>query len=114
MTKTFHVRCILLEVVYDNYCSIFPTQLLGWIEEKLPAAGKLLSELNAIVPPLLSCLEDRSGEVRKKAQVVVPLVMAKVGYDVMAKQAGKLKVSRSECVLYRDVHVFVMNTCSTV
>lgn len=69
------------------------------MEEKLPAAGKLPPEVSAIVPPLFSCVEDRSGEVRKKAQAVLPLVMAKVGYDAMLKQAGKLKVGEWCCTM---------------
>lgn len=71
----------------------FCFQLLGWLEEKLPAAGKLPSEFSLIVPPLFSCLEDRSGDVRKKSQAALPHIMAHVGYDNMAKQCGKLGVS---------------------
>lgn len=66
--------------------------MLGWLEEKLPDAGKLPPEVSAIIPPLFSCLEDRSGDVRKKGQAVLPLFMAKVGYDTMLKHTGKLKV----------------------
>lgn len=67
--------------------------MLGWLEEKLPAEKNLPKELVAIVAPLYSCLEDRSGDVRKKAQAVVPLMMQHVGWDAMSKQANKLKVS---------------------
>lgn len=67
--------------------------MLGWLEEKLPAEKNLPKELVAIVAPLYSCLEDRSGDVRKKAQSVVPLMMQHVGWDAMSKQANKLKVS---------------------
>lgn len=45
-----------------------------------------------IVLPLYSCLEDRNGDVRKKAQAVVPCMWAHLGYDTMNKQANKLKV----------------------
>lgn len=45
------------------------------------------------IAPLYACLEDRSGEVRKKAQNVVPLMMQHVGWDAMAKQVNKLKVN---------------------
>ena len=70
-------------------------QLLGWLEEKLPTCGKLPSpEVTTIIGPLYSTLEDRSGDVRKKAQVVLPLFMAHVSYDTMLKHAGKLKVSK--------------------
>jgi len=79
------------------FCTFSPTpQLLGWLEEKLPSAGKLPPEMSAIIAPLYSCLEDRNGEVRKKSQAVVPLFMAKVGYEAMLKHAGKLKVRGRE------------------
>ena len=67
-------------------------QVLSWLEEKLPISKNLPKELVATVAPLYSCLEDRSGDVRKKAQAVVPLMMQHVGWDAMSKQANKLKV----------------------
>ena len=66
--------------------------MLGWLEEKLPVEKNLPSSLVAVVAPLYSCLEDRSGDVRKKAQAVVPVMMQHVGWDAMSKQANKLKV----------------------
>ena len=73
--------------------SYFPRlQVLGWLEEKLPAEKNLPSGLTTIVAPLFSCLEDRSGDVRKKGQAVVPILMQHVGWDAMSKQANKLKV----------------------
>ena len=68
-------------------------QLLGWLEEKLPGSGKLPAEVQSLIPPLFVCLEDRSADVRKKAQGVVPVLMALVGYDAMLHHTGKLKVS---------------------
>jgi len=65
--------------------------VLGWLE-KLPVEKNLPSTLVAVVAPLYSCLEDRSVDVRKKAQAVVPLMMQHVGWDTMCKQANKLKV----------------------
>ena len=89
--------CILahLKRTYKTrvYKDVSCLQLLNWLEEKLPSAGKLPSEFSTIVPPLFSCMEDRSGDVRKKAQVVLPHVMAHVGYDNMCKQCSKLSVS---------------------
>ena len=80
--------CVLLYMALPSPLS----QLLQWLAEKLPEAGKLPAEFPSIVPPLLSCLEDRSGEVRKHSQTVLPLVMARVGYEGMVRQTGKLKV----------------------
>ena len=71
----------------------FILKVLGWLEEKLPNEKNLTKDLVTLVVPLFSCLEDRSGDVRKKAQAVVPLIMQHVGWDAMSKQANKLKVT---------------------
>jgi cytoskeleton-associated protein 5 len=75
-----------------RYMYIVNLKVLGWLEEKLNEETSHPSSLITIVQPLYSCVEDRSGDVRKKAQVVVPCVMAHLGYDAMNKQANKLKV----------------------
>ncbi|XP_064399412.1 cytoskeleton-associated protein 5-like isoform X3 [Halichondria panicea] len=75
------------------------TELLGWLQEKLPECHKLPAEVNLIIPPLYSCLEDRSGEVRKKANATVPVLISKIGYEVMAKEATKLKGSSKATVI---------------
>ena len=69
-------------------------QLLGWLEEKLPSCSKLPSETQSVIHPVLISLEDRSAEVRKKAQAVVPLLMTHVGYEAMLKTSGKLQVRK--------------------
>lgn len=46
------------------------------------------------VPQLYACLEDRNGDVRKKAQDALPTFMMHLGYDKMNKATGKLKVRR--------------------
>ena len=74
-------------------------QVLGWLEEKLPTERNLPSGLVGLVAPLYSCLEDRSGDVRKKAQAVVPLIMQHVGWDAMSKQANKLKVRAQKATI---------------
>lgn len=44
------------------------------------------------VPQLYGCLEDRNGDVRKKAQDALPTFMMHLGYDKMVKATGKFKV----------------------
>lgn len=68
------------------------TQVLGWLAEKLPALRAVPGDLMTCVPQLYSCLEDRNGDVRKKAQDALPTFMMHLGYDKMDKAAGKLKV----------------------
>lgn len=67
-------------------------ELFSWLAEKLPTATSVpVSELNLCVPYLLSCLEDRNSEVRKKANDCLFAFMIQVGYEPMARAAGKLK-----------------------
>jgi hypothetical protein len=67
-------------------------QLLGWLAEKLPTLRSTPTDLILCVPHLYSCLEDRNGDVRKKAQDALPSFMMHLGYEKMAKATGKLKV----------------------
>ena len=69
-------------------------QLLGWLTEKLPTHKMLPPELRDCVAPLLTCLEDRSGDVRKKAQDAIVPFMIHIGYNNFVKATGKLKVCR--------------------
>lgn len=67
-------------------------QLLGWLAEKLPGLRAAPADLMLCVPQLYACLEDRNGDVRKKAQDALPMFMMHLGYDKMTKATGKLKV----------------------
>ncbi len=67
-------------------------ELLGWLTEKLPSCKKLGPELNLCVPHLFACLEDRNGDVRKKADEAILPFMIHIGFEYMARQAAKLKV----------------------
>lgn len=67
-------------------------KLLGWLAEKLPSLRTVPGDLMLCVPQLFACLEDRNGDVRKKAQDALPTFMMHLGYDKMGKATGKLKV----------------------
>ena len=56
-----------------------------------------------MVPPLYLCLEDRSGEVRKKAQALLPLMVARLGFDAMLKHTARLKVNPAAVVVVHGV-----------
>ncbi|XP_062513637.1 cytoskeleton-associated protein 5-like isoform X2 [Corticium candelabrum] len=75
------------------------TELLHWLEEKLPEAGNLPPEFNLIISPVISCLEDRNSEVRKRGQTVLPHIMSHVGYTAMAKAASRLKPASKQVVM---------------
>ena len=73
----------------------FTLQLLGWLTERLATLRGGPSDLPLCLAPLYACLEDRNGEVRKKAQDALPLFMTHLGFDKMNKAAGKLKVGQT-------------------
>ncbi|XP_056271762.1 cytoskeleton-associated protein 5 isoform X2 [Pseudoliparis swirei] len=74
-------------------------EVLGWLAEKLPPLRTVPGDLMLCVPHLYSCLEDRNGDVRKKAQDALPTFMMHLGYDKMDKAAGKLKTASKDQVL---------------
>ncbi|KAJ6667187.1 hypothetical protein lerEdw1_017165 [Lerista edwardsae] len=74
-------------------------ELLGWLAEKLPTLRNVPSDLVLCVPHLYSCLEDRNGDVRKKAQDALPFFMMHLGFEKMAKATGKLKPASKDQVL---------------
>uniref|UniRef100_H3CGY6 Cytoskeleton associated protein 5 n=1 Tax=Tetraodon nigroviridis TaxID=99883 RepID=H3CGY6_TETNG len=67
-------------------------EVLGWLAEKLPTLRTVPGDLLLCLPQLYACLEDRNGDVRKKAQDALPTFMMHLGYDKMNKATGKLKV----------------------
>lgn len=66
-------------------------ELLCWLSEKLLQVKSLPPELKLCVPLLLNCLEDRNGDVRKKANDAVVPFMIHVGYECCFKIATKSK-----------------------
>lgn len=87
-------------------------QLLGWLAEKLPTLRSTPTDLILCVPHLYSCLEDRNGDVRKKAQDALPFFMMHLGYEKMAKATGKLKVLLLLLLLLKTIRkILNMNLC---
>lgn len=74
-------------------------ELLGWLAEKLPTIRSAPPDLFLCVPLLYACLEDRSGDVRKKAQDSLPVFMMHLGFEKMAKATGKLKPASKDQVM---------------
>ena len=50
-------------------------------------------ELDSCVVLLLTCLEDRNADVRKKAQEALLPFMVHLGFQKMMRKSGALKVS---------------------
>ncbi|XP_066439476.1 cytoskeleton-associated protein 5-A isoform X2 [Eleutherodactylus coqui] len=74
-------------------------ELLGWLAEKLPTLRTVPSDLHFCLPYLYACLEDRNGDVRKKAQEALPMFMMHIGFEKMSKATGKLKPASKDQVL---------------
>ena len=68
---------------------------VGWFKDhEGPVVD--LSSWTAIV---LSCLDDRNGDVRKAAQAILPILIGSVGFDEVMRQTNSLKpASRSTVV----------------
>ncbi|GBE82318.1 hypothetical protein SCP_0407020 [Sparassis crispa] len=74
--------------------------LLGWIVDWFKA-HELPSglDLSNWAGPVIACLDDRNGDVRKGAQALLPALVAYAGYDYILQQANSLKpASRSTVV----------------
>ncbi|KAI0082692.1 ARM repeat-containing protein [Panus rudis PR-1116 ss-1] len=70
--------------------------IADWFKTHEPTPGLDLSSWTA---PIVSSLDDRSGDVRKGAQAVLPTLIACVGYDHVLHQTNSLKpASRSTAV----------------
>lgn len=61
-------------------------------------------DMTACLPHLFAAVEDRGVEVRKGANDAVLPFMIHLGYDAMARHAGKLKVSNPSW-LYRVLRI---------
>ena len=80
-----------------------PTQrasLLNWLDdwfkEHEPPASL---DLSGWASPVVSCLDDRSGDVRKAAQAILPTVINCVGFDYVLQQTTSLKpASRASAI----------------
>ncbi|OQR70552.1 cytoskeleton-associated protein 5-like [Tropilaelaps mercedesae] len=71
------------------------SDLLDWFSSKLSGhKGKLNKEfLNTCINPIFSCLEDRNGEVRKKAQACLLPFGKHTGYNVLQARCNALPPS---------------------
>lgn len=73
------------------------SSLLSWLGSwfaEHPPTPQL--DLASWVAPVISCLDDRSGDVRKGAQAVLPHIITSVGYNKVASEVNNLKpASRS-------------------
>ncbi|KAG8914017.1 Microtubule-associated protein, microtubule dynamics during spindle orientation [Tulasnella sp. 408] len=74
--------------------------LLHWMAEWLnehPPAGS--SELAPWISPVIACLEDRNGDVRKGAQAVLPSLITSCGFDAIMDKTSSLKATSRSTVV---------------
>ncbi|THH12641.1 hypothetical protein EW146_g7506 [Bondarzewia mesenterica] len=62
--------------------------LVEWFKEHELTPGL---DLSGWVAPVVSCLDDRSGDVRKGAQGILPFLIASAGFDRVLHQTNSLK-----------------------
>ncbi|KNE90352.1 hypothetical protein PSTG_16223 [Puccinia striiformis f. sp. tritici PST-78] len=65
---------------------------LAWFVERVadPAVVKGL-DLSTFASPIISCLEDRNGDVRKGATALLPTIVQSVGINSLLEEANNLK-----------------------
>jgi len=61
--------------------------------KKQPATAR--EGLELCVPVVYACCEDRSGEIRAKAQAFLPALIRHLTYEKLLRATGKLSVSRT-------------------
>lgn len=70
-------------------------ELATWLGTKLSEQRPTL-DLGLLIGPTLLCLEDKTSDVRKAAQTVLPHIVANVGYQAVVDRTASLKpASRS-------------------
>ncbi|GET04485.1 microtubule associated protein [Rhizophagus clarus] len=78
--------------------------LLSWLSERLKEAAEsdkknALPDLSPMVQPILSCLQDRNGEVRKAAQSCLSPIVKSAGYDYVVAKCGDLKGAVKQTIM---------------
>ncbi|KAH7107844.1 ARM repeat-containing protein [Auriculariales sp. MPI-PUGE-AT-0066] len=74
--------------------------LASWVADYLKEhEASQLPDLSALGEPLVLCLEDRNGDVRKAAQEVLGYVIAQVGFDKVANHTSGMKPASKTTVL---------------
>ena len=74
--------------------------VLGWIVERFQIAEPpSTADLSPLAGPVISCLEDRNGDVRKGAGAVLPYIVANAGFDFIMDQTSNLKPASKATII---------------
>lgn len=74
------------------------SEVTTWIAGKLkdsPYEG----DLKPLIAPIVGCLEDKSADVRKAAQSLLPSIISNTGYAPLLEKAGSLKPASRSIIL---------------
>lgn len=68
------------------------SSVLGWLAERLQSEPPSPSaDMSPLAGPVIHCLEDRNGDVRKGAAAVLPFIVSSAGFDYVMDQTASLK-----------------------
>lgn len=68
------------------------SSVLGWLAERLHSEPPSPSaDMSPLAGPVIHCLEDRNGDVRKGAAAVLPFIVSSAGFDYVMDQTSSLK-----------------------
>ncbi|SGZ22076.1 BQ5605_C022g09426 [Microbotryum silenes-dioicae] len=74
--------------------------LLAWLEPRFQDEDVVATlELRDLAGPVIACLEDKTAEVRRSAQALLPGIISRVGYQTVLDRTGKLKPASKATVL---------------
>ncbi|KZO91665.1 ARM repeat-containing protein [Calocera viscosa TUFC12733] len=75
------------------------SNLLSWVADWFKQHPPSLSlDLTPLAGPLIACLDDKSGDVRKAGQAVLPTVIAQAGFDVVMGKLSSLKGASQQAI----------------
>ena len=74
-------------------------ELATWLGDKLKEGNSEQTDLAPLAAPTIACLEDKSADVRKAAQAILPYIVASAGYQHVLDQTSGLKPASRSTVI---------------
>ncbi|CAO3595984.1 unnamed protein product [Absidia cylindrospora] len=80
---------------------ILRKELLTWLLQSINEQDVSIAvvDYSPLVSPILSCLQDRNGEVRKAAQAILPAVAMSTGFEMVMRKVSDLSNAQRQTVL---------------
>lgn len=102
--SAIHDQCGLECMITQVACGLEPvnplqrSELASWLSTRL-ATAEAQVDLAPLVGPVVACLEDKSGDVRKAAQSLLPAIISSVGFERLMDRASALKPASRSVVI---------------